>query len=122
MTIFSAVGGMETFVRLVERFYASVETDALVRPLYPDDLTDSKRRLTLFLVQYFGGPRTYSDERGHPRLRMRHLRFTITQAVRDAWVQHMTTALVTLALPEHEHATLQRYLEDTATFLINRPG
>ncbi|MHB8574979.1 MAG: globin domain-containing protein [Dehalococcoidia bacterium] len=122
MTIFEAVGGAETFAFLVERFYEGVEADPVLRPLYPDDLIEPKRHLTLFLVQYFGGPQTYSAERGHPRLRMRHVRFPITRIVRDAWVQQMTTAMATLALPEREREEMQRYFADSATFLINQAG
>ena len=122
VTIFEAVGGAETFACLVERFYEGVETDPVLRPLYPDDLSEPKRRLTLFLVQYFGGPQTYSAERGHPRLRMRHLRFPIDQTARDAWVHQMTAALATLVLPEQEREEMQRYFADSATFLINHAG
>src|SRR5436190_23418837 len=98
-TVFEAAGGAETFERIVARFYQAVSNDAVLRPLYPEDLEPSRRHLTLFLVQYFGGPSTYSEQRGHPRLRMRHLPFTIGQRERDAWVQHMTAALDAEALP-----------------------
>ena len=122
MTIFEAVGGSEVFERLAGEFYTAIATDPILRPIYPDDLEEPRRRLTLFLIQLFGGPQTYSEDRGHPRLRMRHLRFPITQAARDAWVGHMTAALAKVELPERERQVMQRYFEDTATFLINRDG
>ena len=84
MTVFEAVGGADTFIRLVDSFYAGVAGDPILRPMYPADLAPSKRRLVLFLMQYFGGPPNYSIERGHPRLRARHLEFPIDLAARDA--------------------------------------
>ena len=93
MTVYEAVGGDATFERIVALFYAGVERDPLLRPLYPDDLGPAKRHLTLFLIQFFGGHPTYSRLRGHPRLRARHLPFPITRAVRDAWVRNMTAAV-----------------------------
>lgn len=91
--LFQAVGGQPFFDELVERFYAGVAADPLMRPMYPDDLREPKRHLALFLGQYWGGPTTYSDERGHPRLRMRHAPFVIGDAERDAWLRHMCGAL-----------------------------
>lgn len=120
MTVFEAVGGMETFQRLVDAFYQGVEEDPILRPLYPKNLEGPRRRLTLFLAQFFGGPQTYSAERGHPRLRARHLRFPVDQAARDAWVQRMTAAVDTLGLPPAARDELLRYFEDTATFLMNQ--
>lgn len=96
VSVFDAVGGQAFFDELVERFYRGVATDLLLRPLYPDDLTDSKRHLALFLGQYWGGPTTYSDERGHPRLRMRHAPFAVGEPERDAWLRHMGAALEAL--------------------------
>lgn len=122
MILFEAVGGVETFARLVERFYAAVATDPILRPMYPDSLDEPARRLALFLMQYWGGPETYSAERGHPRLRGRHVPFPINRAARDAWLQHMLAALDTLALPAQQHEEFRRYLDNTATFLINQPG
>lgn len=122
MTIFEAAGGAETFERLVDAFYAGVATDPILRPIYPENLEEPKRHLTLFLIQLFGGPQTYSAERGHPRLRMRHFRFRITQAARDAWIGHMTAALTALDVPETVRGEMQRYFEDTATFLVNSDG
>src|ERR1700712_3090649 len=93
VNVHDAVGGDAFFVELVDRFYAGVATDLLLRPLYPDDLTEPKRHLALFLQQYWGGPGTYSEERGHPRLRQRHAPFIICEAERDAWLRHMSAAL-----------------------------
>jgi hemoglobin len=92
----------------------------VLRPLYPSDLAESKRHLALFLMQYFGGPSTYSKERGHPRLRMRHLPFAIGQAERDAWMRHMTAAVDAERLPEGVREVLVDYFERAATFMINR--
>jgi hemoglobin len=92
-TVYDAVGGQGFFDDLVERFYKGVATDLLLRPLYPDDLSDPKRHLALFLGQYWGGPTTYSNERGHPRLRMRHAPFVVGEPERDAWLRHMNAAL-----------------------------
>ena len=118
-----AVGGEEFFVDLVEHFYRGVAADLLLRPLYPDDLTESKRHLALFLQQYWGGPGTYSEERGHPRLRMRHGPFVISEAERDAWVRHMRAALDAVIV-EREidpaiEAQLVEYFTNTADFLVN---
>jgi hemoglobin len=92
-TFYDQVGGHAFFERLVENFYAEVEKDELLRPMYPEDLTESKRHFEMFLAQYWGGPRTYEQERGHPRLRMRHVRFHINRAARDAWLSAMSSAL-----------------------------
>lgn len=119
MTVFEAVGGMDTFRRLVDAFYAGVAEDPILRPMYPENLDPPRRRLTLFLAQFFGGPQSYSAERGHPRLRARHLRFTIDQAARDAWVRRMTDAVNSLDLPPAAHDEFMRYFEDSATFLMN---
>jgi hemoglobin len=93
VTVFDAVGGQGFFDDLVERFYKGVATDLLLRPLYPDDLSGPRRHLALFLGQYWGGPTTYSNERGHPRLRMRHAPFVVGEPERDAWLRHMNAAL-----------------------------
>jgi hemoglobin len=92
-TFYDQVGGHEFFERLVENFYAQVEHDELLRPMYPENLSESKRHFEMFLEQYWGGPRSYSEERGHPRLRMRHAPFRINRAARDAWLAAMSTAL-----------------------------
>ena len=103
----------------MDRFYAGVEQDETLRPLYPESLQDSKRHLALFLMQYFGGPSTYSEERGHPRLRMRHLPFVIGQRERDAWMTHMRAAVEVEQLPEAVRDVLLDYFDRAATFLIN---
>jgi hemoglobin len=118
-TIYQAVGGLATFVRLVDAFYRGVEADPLLRPMYPADLTESREHLALFLAQYFGGPATYSAQRGHPRLRWRHLPFTIDAAGRDAWLAHMRAAVDETALPEPARSVMLAYFEQTANFLMN---
>lgn len=120
MTIYEAIGGTPTFERLINAFYAGVETDPLLRPLYPEDLAEPRRKLTLFLIQFFGGPDTYSQERGHPALRMRHIPFSIGHAERDAWMAHMRAAIETLDIGELAREQLRSYFEGAATFLINR--
>ena len=121
-TVFQAVGGAETFDRIVQRFYEGVGADATLRPMYPADLEASRRHLSLFLQQYFGGPSTYAEERGHPRLRMRHFPFAIGQAERDAWMRHMRAAVEAERLPADVQNVLLDYFERAATFLINRDG
>jgi hemoglobin len=119
-SFFDAVGGHETFVRLVDRFYEGVADDELLRPMYPEEQLDGAReRLTLFLEQYWGGPTTYSETRGHPRLRMRHAGFRIGPAARDAWLRHMRDAVDSLALPPMQHELLWDYLERAAHSLLN---
>ena len=120
-TLYDRAGGMPFFERLVGRFYAGVATDPILRPLYPEpDLGGAQRRLTLFLAQYWGGPRTYDDERGHPRLRMRHAPFPIDATARDRWLVHMRTALAEVAPPPDVAAELDRYLEMAAEAMRNR--
>lgn len=118
-TLFERVGGEPFFNALVDRFYAGVEDDALLRPLYPPDLGPPKRHLALFLVQYWGGPDTYSQQRGHPRLRMRHIRFAIGRAERDAWLVHMRAAVVTSSASPSDARALLDYFETAATSLMN---
>ena len=119
-SLYARVGGDAFFFGLVERFYAGVATDALLRPLYPDDLEPPKRRLALFLIQYWGGPSTYSDERGHPRLRMRHVRFPIGQAERDTWLRHMRAAVEGSNAQPSDAQALMGYFEMAATSLLNQ--
>jgi hemoglobin len=120
-SLYARVGGDAFFAALVERFYGGVADDPLLRPLYPTDLEPPKRRLALFLAQYWGGPSTYSAERGHPRLRMRHVRFQIGQPERDAWLEHMAQAVeVSDAAPPDKQA-LMNYFLTAATSLINQP-
>jgi len=118
-TLYERVGGEPFFVALVERFYAGVEGDPLLRPLYPEDLGPPSRHLALFLAQYWGGPRTYSAQRGHPRLRMRHFPFRIGQAERDAWLRHMLAAVATSSASPSDAQALTDYFETAATSLIN---
>ena len=120
-TLYAIAGGMPFFERLVTRFYEGVAADADLRPLYPEeDLAGATRRLTLFLAQYWGGPRTYDDERGPPRLRMRHFPFAIGPLERDRWLVHMRAAIAELApLPEVADA-LERYFANAAEAMRNR--
>lgn len=109
VTVHQAVGGDQFFVELVERFYAGVAEEPLLQHMYPDDLTEPKHHLSGFLIQFWGGSQAYSEERGHPRLRMRHIPFTIGPAERDAWYRNMLRALNSLVaerdiLPEAETA------------------
>ena len=121
-SLYERVGGDPFFFSLVDRFYGGVENDPLLRPLYPPDLERPKRHLALFLIQYWGGPHIYNEERGHPRLRMRHVRFRIGQTERNAWLNHMRAAVDACdALPEDMRA-LMDYFEMAATSLINAPG
>ncbi|MDT4914993.1 MAG: hemoglobin [Pseudonocardiales bacterium] len=122
-TFFAAVGGEETFRRLVDAFYAGVAEDPVLRPLYPEeDLTAAAERLRMFLIQYWGGPGTYSQQRGHPRLRMRHAGFKVDSAARDAWLRNMRRALDTLELPPAYEQELWNYLTSAADSLRNAPG
>ncbi|MET8676334.1 globin [Streptomyces sp. NPDC004647] len=119
-TFYEQVGGEPTFRRLVHRFYEGVAGDPLLRPMYPDaDLGPAEERLVLFLIQYWGGPRTYSDNRGHPRLRMRHAPFTVDRAAHDAWLGHMREAVDELGLPPELEAQLWSYLTYAAATMIN---
>ncbi|MGY1846148.1 MULTISPECIES: globin [unclassified Blastococcus] len=120
-TFYDEVGGEETFRRLVQRFYAAVRTDPVLQPLYPqDDWEGAETRLRGFLEQYWGGPTTYSEQRGHPRLRMRHAPFAIGPVERDAWLTHMRDAVDSLGLPPEQDATLWGYLEMAARSMQNR--
>jgi hemoglobin len=117
---YEAVGGEETFRRIVGRFYAEVAKDEVLRPLYPEeDLGPAEERLRLFLIQYWGGPHTYSDQRGHPRLRMRHNPFSIGPIERDAWLRCMRIAVDEERLAEPERQQLWSYLEMAANSLVN---
>ena len=121
ITFYEAVGGAPTFERLVARFYEGVAADPVLRPLYPEpDLAAAEERLRLFLIQYWGGPTTYSHTRGHPRLRMRHAPFAIGPAERDAWLRHMTGAVESLELPPGLEAQLLSYLQGAAEAMMNR--
>ena len=120
-SFFDAVGGEETFTRLVHRFYQGVAADPVLRAVYPEeDLGPAEERLRLFLIQYWGGPSTYHELRGHPRLRMRHVPFRIGETERDAWLAHMRTALDELALPEALDGQFWDYLVMAAHSLVNQ--
>lgn len=119
-TFFEQVGGHETFEKLVRRFYEGVAADPVLKPMYPDDdLEGAIWRLTAFLVQYWGGPGTYSEQRGHPRLRMRHNPFHVNPDARDRWLGHMKAAVMSLGLSPLHEATLWDYLERAAFAMVN---
>ncbi|MGW2647685.1 globin [Streptomyces sp. NPDC001393] len=121
-TFYEQVGGEETFRRLVHRFYEGVAEDPFLRPMYPEeDLGPAEERLALFLMQYWGGPTTYSENRGHPRLRMRHAPFTVDRAAHDAWLRHMRVAVDELGLSEEHETTLWNYLTYAAASMVNTP-
>lgn len=114
------IGGHEFFVALVAGFYEGIESDEVLRPMYPEgDLTAAKDRLTLFLEQYWGGPRTYQEQRGHPRLRMRHAEFVIDDDARDRWISHMKASLEKQIVPNNLRDELWAYLENAAYSLVN---
>ena len=120
-TLYRRAGGTPFFEALVGRFYDGVEMDPDLRPIYPEpDLAGARHRLTLFLIQYWGGPTTYDDERGHPRLRMRHSPFAIGPAERDRWLVHMRAAIADVAPPEDVAAELERYFSMAAEAMRNR--
>ena len=121
-SLYERVGGMAFFERLVARFYEGVAGDPPLRALYPEEeLGPAQHRLTLFLVQYWGGPKTYQEERGHPRLRMRHVPFAIDAEQRDRWLAHMRAALAEMDLSEADAAELDRYFAFAAESMRNRP-
>jgi hemoglobin len=123
VSFYEEIGGFETFRRIVGRFYAGVADDDLLRPLYPEaDLGPAEERFLLFLVQYWGGPTTYSDQRGHPRLRMRHAPFVVDLAARDRWLSHFRVALDEAALTPAQDAQFWDYVMHAATFMVNTPG
>jgi len=118
---YDEVGGEKFFTELVSLFYAQVTTDPILRPMYPeDDLQAAARRLQLFLEQYWGGPTTYGEERGHPRLRMRHAQFPINEAAKEAWMRCMMAAVVNIEIKEPERSELVQYLEMAANSLVNK--
>jgi hemoglobin len=117
--LYDRLGGMAFFDALTIHFYASVATDEVLRPLYPDDLEAPRRHLRLFLAQFWGGPRAYDDERGSPRLRARHLPLQIGTRERDRWLQHMTAAVEASGAGALEKAQLLTYFEAVASHLVN---
>jgi hemoglobin len=121
LSLYERAGGTSFFEALVTRFYAGVAADPVLRPIYPEpDLAGATRRLTMFLVQYWGGPTTYDQERGHPRLRMRHAPFAIGPAERDRWLVHMRAAVAELAPPDDVAAELEGYFVMAAEAMRNR--
>jgi hemoglobin len=123
-TLYERAGGQPFFEALTRRFYEAVASDPVLRPLYPDDdaaLDAARRHLELFLIQYWGGPALYNEERGLPRLRMRHAPFAIGAAERDAWVEHMTAAVKAAGLAPLDELQMLGYLTRAADHLVNRP-
>ncbi len=119
-SFYERVGGVETFRRLVDRFYAGVASDPPLREMYPEeDLGPAADRLRLFLEQYWGGPKTYGETRGHPRLRIRHAPYAVTPRQAERWLHHMMAAVDSLALPQAEDAEIREYLNRAAWFMIN---
>jgi hemoglobin len=118
-SVYELVGGDTTFQKLVDTFYAHVEADPVLRPMFPDDLMPGKRWQFLFLTQFFGGPARYAQERGHPRLRMRHFPFPIDQTARDHWLGHMLMAIDEVGIPEPARAEMREYFERGSAFMIN---
>jgi hemoglobin len=123
MELYESVGGEPVFRQLVDRFYDGVALDPVLRPLYPDeDLTAARERLRMFLEQYWGGPATYSEQRGHPRLRMRHSGWVIGERERDAWLGHMRAAVDSLDVTDEARAAIWEHVERAAHMLVNAPG
>ena len=123
-SFYATVGGMPFFERLVDDFYAGVQTDDILAPLYPEDpdFTGARHRLTLFLAQYWGGPTTYNDERGHPRLRMRHFPFPVGPLQRDRWLLHMAHAVRVSSADPTAQQVLLDYFVPSAEHLRNDTG
>jgi hemoglobin len=118
--IYGQVGGDAAFRRLVDTFYTKVEQDPVLRPLFPDDLGPGKERQFLFLTQFFGGPPRYNEQRGHPRLRARHLPFPIGAREAEAWLGHMHDAIDETGIAEPARTQMRNYFAYTARFLINQ--
>jgi hemoglobin len=122
VTLYQRVGGRDFFVQLIDGFYAGVETDQILRPMYDEDLVPAKMRLVAFLSQYFGHSTEYEDLRGAPMLRARHLRFAIDEKARDAWLQHMGDALDVAAISPEDRDELWRYFVQAANLFMNQGG
>lgn len=119
-TFYDEIGGHDVFEGIVNRFYDAVQTDTILFEMYPkDDVSGAKQRLCMFLEQYWGGPATYSELRGHPRLRMRHQPFHINPDARDRWLTHMTAAVQAAKLPPIHEATMLDYLDRAAHAMVN---
>ncbi|MFN2539976.1 MAG: globin [Mycobacteriales bacterium] len=122
-SLYDEVGGEAVFRAIVDRFYEGVAMDPILRPLYPEeDLSGARARLAGFLIQYWGGPATYSEQRGHPRLRMRHAEWVIGERERDAWLGHMRDAVAGIDLPAEARAAIWDHLERAAWTLVNAPS
>jgi hemoglobin len=121
VSLYQEVGGSDFFIELVNKFYEGVINDEVIISLYPDrnDLEGAKERLSLFLMQYWGGPTTYSDERGHPRLRQRHFPFAIGERERDHWLMHMQGAIDAMPTSESVRTRLSEYMSNAAQHLVN---
>lgn len=123
MTYYDDFGGREAFAKLIHEFYRGVAGDPELRALYPEeDLGPAEQRLLMFFEQYWGGPTTYSEQRGHPRLRMRHMPFSVTPDMRDRWLLHMLAAVDTLGLPKEQDDLLRDYVTRAAYSLVNAPA
>ncbi len=120
-TTYEIVGGRETFAKLAKAFYARVDKEPVLRGMYPESLERPITTLTLFLIQFFGGPAEYNEKQGQPRLKMRHARFKIGQAERDAWLTHMLAAIEEIGIQEPSKSLMAQYFKDTSAFLINQP-
>jgi hemoglobin len=120
LSLYDRVGGAAFFFELVDRFYEGVESDELLRPMYPEDLAPGKEHLANFLIQYWGGPTTYAETRGHPRLRMRHAPYVITKRARDAWLASMRAAVASMPMDDLDRAELIEYFDFAAHQLRNR--
>ncbi len=123
MTFYDEIGGHDTITLIVKTFYAGVAEDEVLRPMYPEaDLGPAEERFRMFLEQYWGGPTTYSEQRGHPRLRMRHAPFEVTHEARDRWLVHFRAGLDAANLPPEQDAQFWAYVEHAATFMVNSPS
>lgn len=120
-SVYDLIGGEAPLRAMVDAFYSRVACDPVLRPMYPADLSEPNRRLFLFLVQFFGGPNRYSEERGHPRLRMRHFPFPIDQDARDRWLRYMLEALDEAEIGEPARSRMVEYFDRASAFLINKP-
>lgn len=120
INIYEAVGGDETFRRLVDQFYHKIEQDPILRPIFPANLESGKEKQFLFLTQYFGGPSRYNEQHGHPRLRMRHFPFTIGTREAQAWLNNMLEAIDEVGIPEPARSEMRQYFERGAPFMINQ--
>jgi len=123
VSFYEEIGGEDTIRTIVHKFYEGVATDPLLRPMYPEeDLGPAEERFFLFLCQYWGGPTTYSERRGHPRLRMRHAPFAVTPEARDAWLTHFRAGLDAVGLTPEQDTQFWAYVTHAADFMINTPG